>query len=95
LKIEQRDEGDARKRRAEKNVEILREVQEEERGTRSFFSKLKQAHRKEEIFALIEVKVNKETDEKIENERTKKEDIQRVATSFYKDLWRLRRYQKS
>ena len=52
--VEERDEGDERKRRTEQNVEILREVQEEDRGTRSFFSKLKRAHRQEEIFALIE-----------------------------------------
>ena len=73
-----------RKRRTEQNVEILREVQEEDRGTRSFFSKLKRAHRQEEIFALIEEVVNRETDEKIEIERTEKKDIQRVATGFYK-----------
>jgi hypothetical protein len=89
--IEERDEGDARKNRLEKNIEMLREVQEEERGTRNFFNKLKQAHRREEIFALIEVEVNKDTDEKIETERTEKADIQRVATNFYKDLWKKRR----
>jgi hypothetical protein len=89
--LEERDEGDGRKRRAEKNVEILREVQEEERGTRSFFGKLKQAHKKEEIFSLMEEVVNRETDEKIEVERTEKEDIQRVATGFYKTLWQKRR----
>jgi hypothetical protein len=85
--LEKRDEGDARKRRAERNVEILREVQEEERGSRSFFNKLKRAHKKEEIFALMEEVRNKDTDEKIEMERTEKKDIQRVATGFYKDLW--------
>ena len=88
--MEERDEGDERKRRTEQNVEILREVQEEERGTRSF-SKIKRAHRQEEIFALIEEVVNRETDEKIEIERTEKKDIQRVATGFYKELWKKRR----
>jgi exonuclease III len=89
--VEEREEGDGRKRRAEKNIEILREMQEEERGTRSFFSKMKRAHRKEEIFALMEVVGKTDTDEKIEEERTEKKDIQRVATDFYKDLWKKRR----
>jgi hypothetical protein len=75
-------------------VEILREVQEEERGSRSFFSKLKRAHKKEEIFALMEEVRNKDTDEKIEMERTEKKDIQRVATGFYKDLWNRRHVSK-
>jgi hypothetical protein len=89
--MEERDEGDGRKRRAEKNIEILREVQEEERGSKSFFSKLKRPHRREEIFALMEETVNKDTDEKIEIERTEKTDKERVATGFYKDLWKKRR----
>ena len=85
--VEESDEEDERKRRTEQNVEILREVQEEEKGTRSF-SKIKRAHRQEEIFALIEEVVNRETDEKIEIERTEKKDIQRVATGVCRNCGR-------
>ncbi len=80
-----------RKRRAEKNVEILREVQEEERASKSFFRKLKRPYRREEIFALMEQVTVKDTDEKIEIERTEKKDKERVATGFYKELWKKRR----
>jgi hypothetical protein len=89
--IDERDEGDARKIRLEKNIERLREVQQEERNTRSFFSKLKQKYRKEEIYTLIEEEVDKDTGEEIETERTEKADIQRVTTNFYRDLWKKRR----
>ncbi len=61
--IDDRDEGDARKIRLEKNIERLREVQQEERNTRIFFSKLKQTYRKEEIYTLIEEEVDKDTGE--------------------------------
>ena len=80
-----------RERLGQKRMQRLREVQQEERNTRIFFSKLKQTYRKEEIYTLIEEEVDKDTGEEIETERTEKADIQRVTTNFYKDLWKKRR----
>jgi hypothetical protein len=89
--LEERDEGDARKRRTEKNLETLRDVQEEERSSRGFFGKLKTTYKKEEIFALVETVKKKGTDEEIEVERRDKKEIKRIVTDFYRDLWKKRR----
>ena len=70
-----------------RNMEILREVEEDERSTRSFFGRLKKAHQKEEIFALVEATGS----EAGEVERRGKKDIQRIATTYYKELWSKRR----
>ena len=85
--IEEREEGDEKRRRVERNMEILREVEEDERSTRSFFGRLKKAHQKEEIFALVEATGS----EAGEVERRGKKDIQRIATTYYKELWSKRR----
>ena len=92
--LEERERGDERRWRLEKNLEILREVQEEERSSRSFFSKLKTARKREEIFALVEEEREKESGEKKEIEHRKQEDIERICTGFYKDLWKKRKVSK-
>ena len=71
-----------------RELDRLRELQEEERCTKSFFNKLKGGHRKEEIFALTEEQIDEETEEKKEVEYSRLEDLQRIATNFYKELWK-------
>ena len=45
--IEEREEADEKRRRLEKNMTILREVEEEERSSRFFFNKIKKARQSE------------------------------------------------
>ena len=80
--LEARYEINEQRRRTAKNLEMLREVQEDERGTKSFFGKMKVAHSKEEIFALIEEQIDPETEEKVEVEYRELTDLQRIATDF-------------
>ena len=83
--LEEREGGDERRWRVERNLEILKGIEEEERGTRSFFAKLTPQYGREEISSLIEVVTDKKTDEKKEIERKKKHEIKRIATAFCTD----------
>ena len=89
--LEELNEGNAKKRRIEKNLEMLRQIQEEERTSKSFFNKIKNVYHSQEIHTLIEEYTEKDTEEKREVERRETTDLQRIATTFYKDLWKKRR----
>ena len=89
--LDERNENNEKKRRVEKNLNRLKEIDEEDRATSGFFGKMKVAHKKEEIYALIEEQINKLSKEKEDVERRDPKDLQRVATEFYKELWGKRR----
>lgn len=85
----EREEEDERKRRLKKKLEILEQVQEDEKCTRSFFSKIKLFKQKEEISSLVDEE--KKGDKVIEVEYKDTLNLKRIATNFYKDLWKKRR----
>ena len=89
--LEEREVMDDRKRRVEASIERLRKIEEEDRHCKGFFAKLRPTYKKEEIFALVEEKEDRETGEKVETEKRDLTDMKRIATGFYKDLWKKRR----
>ena len=89
--LEERQEANERRRQVERDLEALREVQEEERSTKSFSSKLWSAYKKEDMFALVEEKEDPDTREKEEIEHREIDELKRIAAKFYQDLWSRRR----
>ena len=65
----------------------MEKIREGERIKPSFFQRMKTTFRKEEIFTLIE----EDNDRK---ETCNPEEIRRIATRFYIDLWKNRRRTK-
>ena len=91
-----REEMDGRRRKINIAIEKLKELEEDERCTKSFFAMVKPSHKKEEIFSLMEEQKDSEWDyamtgEKREIERRDQEGRVGVATEFYKELWKKRK----
>ena len=89
--LEEREDNNVKKIQLEKKIQMLHQVQDDDRPTKSFFKKIEARHTKEEIFALMEETINKDTGEKTATEKRDQKDLEKIASDFYKELWSKRR----
>ena len=96
--LRRRDEDDERGRRLEKNLEKMRQINEDEKGTKYFYKKISMDNKEEVIEALVEEEDSedegywREEEEKKENEETEdQEEKKEIARKFYERLWRKRK----
>ena len=91
LMIEKRDEVDERKIRLQENLRKRREIEEDERGSRSFYNTVKlYPNKKENITSMIETTKDDEGKTQ-EKEYDDIKDMKRIAKDFYANLWRRRK----
>ena len=94
MMIEKRDEMDERKTRLKENMRKMREIEEDERGTRSFYNTVRMYDRKKEnITSMIETTEDDEGKTQ-EKEYDDIKDMKRIARDFYAKLWRRRKIDK-
>ena len=94
--IRKRDEGDEREKRLKKNLEKMKQIDEDERGTKYFYQRVRMENKRETIEGLI-----REPDSEDEQEEEKKEGedeetkdpekMKEIAKNFYERLWRKRK----
>ena len=91
-----KEEGDEERKRIEKKIAKLAEIDEDERNTSAFYKKAQIGRKKETIEELAEkIKQLKGKQEiEIEITHTDEKEKQRIAKDFYKELWRKRETNK-
>ena len=86
--LEERDNEDESKRKVERLLKKMEEIKEDERCTKSFFDKFKTINKAEKIECLLDEEKEKK------EEVTDLEGLMKIATNFYKDLWKKRKTDK-
>merc|ERR1712194_795739 len=94
--IRKRDEGDEREKRLKKNLEKMKQIDEDERGTKYFYQRVRMENKRETIEGLIREPDSEDEEEEEkkegEDEETKDpEKMKEIAKNFYERLWRKRK----
>lgn len=93
--IRKRDEADEREKRLKNNLEKMKRIDEDERGTKYFYKKVKMENKKECIEELTREENSDEEEKDEEDEKWKTtseiEKMKEIAHNFYDNLWKKRR----
>ena len=97
-----RDEANERTKILEKNLQKMEQIDNDEKGTKYFYQKIKMDYKKEKIEALKredesdqeeEEEMREDEDEEKEEEKDTRdmEEMKEIARRFYERLWRKRK----
>ena len=82
--IKRRDKLNDRKHRIRKKLEDMEKIKNDERVKPSFFRRMQTSYKKEEIYVL-------EDNDKGGEETKDQDEINKIVTKFYTELWKNRR----
>lgn len=83
-KLQEKTENNQRRKKITDELERLQKANEDEKGTKFFYSKVNKGHIKETINGLKEIDEETKEDTEI---KTKQKDILRISKEFYSKLW--------
>ena len=88
----EREETDEERRRIEKKLEKLEEIEKDEKNTSAFYKKAKVGRQEGDIEKLAEKIAEMEEGKaiEIETEHTDEKEKRRIARNFYEQLWKKR-----